>query len=192
MEWEVASAPLNGDDSSGDLHLVKIDKDIVLFSAMDGVGQGRAACLASMITRSVIEQNSKEILPKLFSLCHDNLKKSVGVALSLARVDRKAATLTWSGVGDVAMIVVSQSKKITSYDNPEPKEVLGKKYSLPQSITVGLKKSDVLVLATNGIAPHFWEGIDFNKSCFDIGHEILSRYGKRDDDALVLVARPLS
>jgi len=65
-------------------------------------------------------------------------------------------------------------------------------YRLPPTLqpqTVRVRAGDLLLMATDGIVAEAAEGIDLAKSTADITGDLLARYAKDTDDALVLAAR---
>jgi hypothetical protein len=57
--------------------------------------------------------------------------------------------------------------------------------------TLPVRRGDVLLLATDGVDRSFADWPDLVGSPQDIADRILARYGREDDDALVLAARVL-
>src|SRR5437667_461770 len=54
---------------------------------------------------------------------------------------------------------------------------------------VSIARGDLLIFATDGIRGGFTEGLPTDATPQQLADEILARYGKGTDDALVLVAR---
>ena len=112
--------------------------------------------------------------------------------MTLARVDYADSTLRWTGVGNVAANLVAKDATgvhirssarlaagIVGYRIPEIKPAQG----------VSLRGGDLIVIASDGITEDHLDHIDFAASATVIADEILSKYAKESDDALVLAAR---
>jgi phosphoserine phosphatase RsbX len=182
-----------GEYTSGDRGIaVDIDGDAALFGVIDGLGHGPAAATAALRAVDVLKGAPTERLEILVQLCHEVLAGTRGVAMTLARVDYAASTLTWTGVGNVTANLVAKDATgihvrssvrlaagIVGYRIPEirPAQVLS------------LRAGDLLIIATDGIDEEHLDCIDFAGSATVIAEEILSKYAKEFDDAMVLAAR---
>lgn len=100
IEWATASRPLRGEDVSGDQPVVvDVLGTAALFGVIDGLGHGAPAATAATRAAGVIDGAAQEPLDVLFGLCHRQLASTRGVAMTLARIDFRAETLQWMGVG---------------------------------------------------------------------------------------------
>jgi phosphoserine phosphatase RsbX len=193
IEWATAGRPLPGEHISGDQPIaIDVDGGGALFGVMDGLGHGPAAANAALRAVDALKHAHSERLEVLVQLCHRVLGGTRGVAMTLARVDYADSTLSWAGVGNVAANLVAKDAAgihirssarlaagIVGYRIPEirPAEV------------ISLRAGDLIVMATDGIADDHLDHIDFAASAAVIAEEILSKYAKESDDALVLAAR---
>ncbi len=192
LEWGAASLALPGHTESGDLHLVAPFPNGVLVAVVDGLGHGFEAAAASEVALATLEEHAHEPVTSLVHRCHERLKGTRGVVMSLASFIVQDGTMTWLGVGNVEGIL------LRSHTNANPARewivpragVVG--YSLPSLrasvLHVGL--GDTLIFATDGIRPSFAES-PLSDSPQRIAERILARSGRDTDDALVLVARYL-
>jgi len=66
-------------------------------------------------------------------------------------------------------------------------------HDLPKLVpkTIPLRRGDLLIFATDGVARCFADDLDVTGSTAEIAERIMSRHWKADDDALSLVARYL-
>lgn len=193
IQWAIAGRPLPGENVSGDQSIaVGIDEDAALFGVIDGLGHGPDAAKAAMRAVDVLTNARSERLEVLVQLCHRVLAGSRGAAITLARVDFGAGTLTWTGVGNVAAHLAAKAPTgihirsgarlaagIVGYRIPEIK---------PAQV-VPLRAGDLIVIATDGITEDHLDHIDFAGSATVIAEEILGKHAKETDDALVLTAR---
>lgn len=193
IEWATAGRPLPGENVSGDQSVaVGIDDNAAVFGLMDGLGHGPAAATAAVRAVDTVKTARSERLEVLIQLCHRVLGGTRGVAMTLARVDFTAGTLTWTGVGNVtADLVVKAATGIQVRSSARlTAGIVG--YRIPEirpAQVVPIRTGDLVVLATDGIAEIHLPGIDFAASATVIAKELLSRHAKGTDDAMVLTAR---
>jgi hypothetical protein len=193
VDWSVASRPLSGQSVSGDLHLVKPFGHRVLVTVIDGVGHGDEAAAAARAAVDVLGGYAGESIISLVERCHAALRHTRGVVLTVAKLNTRENTMTWLGVGSVEGRLL-RADPGTSH----PREsvllrggLVG--YHLPalQASIIPVAPGDLLILATDGIRAAFDDGIKLNETPRRIADNILSRYFKGNDDALVFVARYL-
>ena len=125
--------------------------------------------------------------------CHRALRDTRGAAISLAFVSSLKRTITWLGVGSVEGRLLSGDRS-----GPRQKGSLALRSGVPghelpkvRSATLDVRPGDVLVLATDGVAPSFADSLDISGSAQAISERILAAHGKATDDALVVVFRYL-
>jgi negative regulator of sigma-B (phosphoserine phosphatase) len=193
IEWATAGRPLPGEHVSGDQPIaIGIGDGAALFGVIDGLGHGPAAATAAQRAADALMRAHTERLEVLVQLCHRLLNGTRGAAMTLARVDFAAGTLTWTGVGNVAANLVAKdvtgvhirssarlAAGIVGYRMPEIK---------PAQV-VPIRAGDLIVIATDGITEDHADYIDFAGSAAVIAEEILGKHAKETDDALVLTAR---
>lgn len=193
MEWSRAGRPLPGEYTSGDRGVaVSVGDDAALFGVIDGLGHGPEAARAALCAVEAVKQDRALRPDVLVELCHRALGGTRGVAMTLARVDYAAGTLTWTGVGNVTADLVAKgptgvqirsSARLTA-------GIVG--YRIPETLAVqvvSLRPGDLIVISTDGIAEGYAEHIDFAATATAIAEGILSNHAKETDDAMVLAAR---
>lgn len=191
MEWGVASRALTGEAECGDLHLVKPVPAGLLIAVTDGLGHGHEAAAASQIAIATLEEHAYQPIVTLVRRCHEALKGTRGVVMSIALLEAPASNMTWLGVGNVEGVLVRSDRS-----EGLPKDyilllggVLG--YQLPalRPATLSLLEGDTLIFATDGIRHGFVNALPQGEPPQQVAEHILAHYGKTTDDALVLVAR---
>ena len=193
VDWAVATVALPGEDESGDLHVVRALPGSVLIGVMDGLGHGPEAALAAATAAKVLEEHADKPINELFKRCHDALRKTRGVVMSLATIDAAAKKLTWLGVGNVEAVLFEPDSG-TSWFTESALLVGGVVgYQMPplRFSSVPIERGDVLIFATDGIERNFAEDLLLNNPPETIARDILKNHCKGNDDALVLVARYL-
>jgi serine/threonine protein phosphatase PrpC len=193
VHWGVATLALEGQSESGDLHLVKTVKDDVLIAVIDGLGHGEEAAAAARLAVSTLERYAEEPPLSLLQRCHVALKGSRGVVMSLARFDAVRATMTWLGVGNVEGVLhhVNWSERSGRASLVTRGGIVGSEVPAVQAAVIPVTAGDTLVFATDGIGSGFLSEVSGREEPQRLADQILSRYGKGTDDALVLVAKYL-
>jgi serine phosphatase RsbU (regulator of sigma subunit) len=177
---------------SGDLHVVVPLPRGVLVAVMDGLGHGPEAALATRVARGALEAYAHEPIAEVVRRCHDALRGTRGVVMSLAVLDASTSTLTWMGVGNVEGALLRANASAASNEAISTTGgVLG--YRLPslRSASLPVAPGDTLLMATDGIRDGFLEGIDLTRPPQEVAETILARSCRGSDDALVFVARYL-
>src|SRR5690349_17718969 len=86
LDWGVSWRALPGERESGDLHIVKTFATGILVGAVDGLGHGPEAAVAARAAVSVLEEHAEEPLIPLVKRCHEALRRTRGVVLSIASI----------------------------------------------------------------------------------------------------------
>lgn len=193
IDWHVAAHPLNGQTVSGDLHVVKAFNQSALLAVVDGVGHGEEAMAAAQTAVSILEAHVHESAISLIKRCHEALKQSRGVVMTLVSLSAVEHTVTWMGVGNVEGRLVRSEP-----DASHPSEyvllrggLIGLHLPALHASVVPVARGDLLVLATDGIHADFDRSIDIRETPQSIANAVLAQHCKGTDDALVLVARYL-
>jgi serine/threonine protein phosphatase PrpC len=189
MEWGVAERTLPGETESGDSHLVKALPDGILMAVVDGLGHGPEAAEAARAAVTTLEVHAHGRLVELLERCHQELRHTRGVVMSLAWLSRGQDSLTWLGVGDVEGRVMRATRANRNEALLLRGGVVG--YEIPRlrSSQLTLEPGDLLILATDGIRAGFSDELDLHRPAQQLADEILAEHGRMNDDALVLVAR---
>lgn len=189
VEWGLASRALHGQPESGDLHFVEAFSGGVLIAAIDGLGHGPEAALASRMAAATLHDHLGEPVTTLMERCHAALQKSRGVVLSMAMIEARGRELTWLGVGNVDGTLYRANAVPPRESLPHRGGVVG--YQIPslRQATLPLAAGDTLVFATDGIDSAFSMESPIGWRPQEAADHILRRYGKDTDDALVLIAR---
>jgi phosphoserine phosphatase RsbX len=193
IEWARAGRPLPSEYTSGDQGIaIGIDDGAALFGVVDGLGHGPEAAAAALSAVDVVKRASSERLEVLVQLCHRVLDGTRGVAMTLARVDFAAGTLTWTGVGNVTADLVAKAPTGVHVRSSArlAAGIIG--YRIPEirpAQVVPIRAGDLLVMSTDGIAEDHLDHIDFAAPAVAIAEEMLSKHAREIDDAMVLTAR---
>jgi phosphoserine phosphatase RsbX len=191
IEWGLASRPLPGQPASGDINIVKAFCDGVLVAAVDGLGHGEDAATAAAVAASTLEAHAAEPVMALVQRCHEALRATRGVAMSVASFNLPRGLVTWLGVGNVLGVVLRRGQARTEAEVPLllRSGVVGFQLPALDVEVLPISAGDSLIFATDGIQSDFARGLARNLPPQRAAEEILARHGKTTDDALVLIAR---
>jgi phosphoserine phosphatase RsbX len=191
VEYGVAKYVLPGQGESGDHHLLRCNRDGVVVAAIDGIGHGEEAAEAAKAAASILQNCANEPIISLVEQCHEKLRPTRGVVLSVASIDRVHGMMTWLGVGNVQGVLMRADAK-----NGNPKEtlllragVVGSRLPPLQATVLPVANGDTLFFVTDGVSSDFSENLSILGNPQRVAERILERYRTGIDDALVLVAR---
>jgi len=191
VEYGVAKFVLPGQGESGDHHLICCNQSGILIAAMDGIGHGEEAANAAKAAICILKASPEEPVISLVERCHEGLRSTRGVVLSLASIDPELGMMTWLGVGNVQGVLMrAGSKKGTGQEVVLLRAgVVGSQLPALQAAVLPIAKGDTLVFATDGVRGEFAEGLSALESPQRAADKILKQHCRGNDDALVLVVR---
>ena len=191
VEYGVAKYVLPGQGESGDQHLVCCNRSGILIAAIDGIGHGEEAASVSKTAAAILRNSADEPIIWLVERCHEKLRSTRGVVLSLAFVEPEHGMMTWLGVGNVLGVLMRSNPK-----NGNPQEslllragVVGSQLPALQATVIPIEKGDTLFFATDGIRSDFSATLSARENPQRAADRILEQYRSGNDDALVLVTR---
>ncbi len=191
MDYGVAARALDDARGSGDLCGVMPAPYGLLVAVADGLGHGYEAALASRIAIAALEGHGQRSLDWLVEHCHRALARTRGVAMSLAALNARDGTMTWTSIGNVEGVRL----RAGAGGARERAHVLmrsgviGLRLPPMRPETMPLLPRDLLIFATDGVREGFETDASLDAGPQEIADGILARYGKGTDDALVLVGR---
>jgi anti-sigma regulatory factor (Ser/Thr protein kinase)/serine/threonine protein phosphatase PrpC len=197
-EVALVSRPCDGEVVCGDEAAFARLGDVLLVGVADGLGHGRAARDASARAAGVLRDAVERGLPERAS--PDGLLREVdaalrdtrGAVMSVARLDRDRGVVEHAGLGNVAAQLV---RPTSSHRFAAAAGVLGNRRPSPPPLPVEsapLGPGDTLVLFTDGLTGRATLADDrelARQHPLVVAHQLLVRFGRTNDDALVLVAR---
>jgi len=190
LEYGVAKYVLPGQGESGDHHLVCCNRNGILVAAIDGIGHGEQAASASRAAAELLRSSGDEPIISLVERCHEKLRATRGVVLSLAFIDEHGM-MTWLGVGNVQGVLMRADAK--SGNGQESlllrAGVVGGQLPALQATVIPILRGDTLFFATDGIRSDFSVTLSARENPQRAADRILEQYRSGNDDALVLVTR---
>jgi hypothetical protein len=186
----VASRTLQGQSVSGDAHVIIPFNRGLLVAAIDGLGHGPEAATASNAAVETLVECASQNVISVIKQCHEHLHGTRGVVMSIASFNAEENTMTWLAVGNVEGYVIRVDP--SNRDRPcilMRSGVVG--HSLPplRADTIRINAGDTLVMATDGIKSGFSSVLNCNASPQIIADNIMNRFARETDDALVIAVR---
>ena len=188
VEWATARAVAPGHHDSGDEFCVRPFERRTIIAVLDGLGHGSAAAVVARQGVQLLEQAQTSDLLKLVRACHERLRGSRGVVMSLAMFDAPENTMTWIGVGNVCGTLWSPRSSIRRTLLLRS-GLIGDMLPRLQVSVVPVTEGDTLVFTTDGVAGNIDDRMLQGQSLQVIAERILTRCSNGHDDALALVAR---
>src|SRR5207244_1361781 len=138
-----------------------------------------------------LKAGADEPVIALLQRCHEGLRATRGVVLSLASIDQGHDMMTWAGVGNVqgALLRAGAQKGSVQEVLLLRGGVVGSQLPALQAAVLPVAKGDTLVFVTDGVRGDFAEGLSALESPQRAADRILERHCRGNDDALVLVVR---
>jgi serine phosphatase RsbU (regulator of sigma subunit) len=193
LEWGVATLALPGQSESGDRHVVRDFPGGALVAVVDGLGHGEEAAAAAQAAASTLEDHAREPLSALVNRCHERLRGTRGAVMSLAAFDRKKATLSWVGIGNVEGVLLRDDPRAV----PQRESLLlrggvvGHQVPSLHVSNMPVARGDLLIFATDGVHGGLDRRPARGETPQQVADRILRQHGKGLDDALVVAARYL-
>jgi hypothetical protein len=185
----VYGRPCPGEDESGDdCGFVRGD-DALIVALVDGLGHGGPARQASAAAIDVLRRGGNEDIDRIVQDCHDALRDTRGGVMAVAQIGELDQSLRAAVMGDVSLHV----------NGPQThRRVIGRSFVLgargqrPKTVVeeFALGSRDVVMLFSDGISPRADLRADLDllrEHPIVIAHQVVERFARDNDDALVLV-----
>jgi negative regulator of sigma-B (phosphoserine phosphatase) len=163
-----------------------------LIAVVDGLGHGAEAAEAADRAIALVRECAERTLEEIVRACHERLRTTRGVAMTLVTVSPRLRTLSWLGVGNVEAIRVRPSFAGSPIERAMivgRGGVVGHHLPALRSAAVDFRPGDLLLIATDGIAEGFADRTSPECDPETAVRTIMLRDGRSTDDALILVAR---
>lgn len=179
-----------GESVNGDHALWLWSEESLLVGVVDGLGHGPEAHEAADRTMELMRERPRLPLERILEHCDTGLQGTRGAALGLARLERSSGALSHVCVGNVATLVCRPGRVDALACSPG---VLGISRQRPRTFLNAstLRPGELLVLHTDGLSSRTTveDAALLRRHPLVVAHELMRRFAKNHDDALVLVAR---
>jgi len=191
IDYGVASRCKEKSGPLGDFSLVREMAGAVLIAVGDGLGHGPEAAHAARTAIGALEAAGDRPVDRLIEDCHAALIGTRGVVMALAVIDPARAEMIWVAVGNVEGRVVRRAANGARerHSLVMHSGILGHRLPPLRPARLALRGGDLVAFATDGIAAEFDDGVRLDRPPQAIADDLLLRYGKTNDDALILVGR---
>jgi anti-sigma regulatory factor (Ser/Thr protein kinase)/serine/threonine protein phosphatase PrpC len=180
--------PCRGEMVSGDAVSVTEVEGGVLIGVVDGLGHGRSAHLAAKAATRLLRSHGSPDLVHVMSQLHERLQNTVGAAVSVCWIDLASGTVRYSAIGNTVLRIHGA----TSHRLGATPGTVGAQVKTPRLETAQLNPGDVLIMHTDGVSDRTdfedypqlrYQGVE------TVADRLVSQYGKRHDDATVVVCK---
>ena len=103
--WGAVSVPMPGENVCGDSWSVSNGAAGATLLVADGLGHGPDAAEASVEAVRLFHRFNGHLVPTLLDYVHGGLRATRGAAVAIARFDRDARKIIYSGVGNIAGVL---------------------------------------------------------------------------------------
>ena len=191
VEYGLAKFSLPGQGESGDQHLVSCNQRGVLIAAIDGLGHGEEAAHAANAAMSILKADADEPIISIVEHCHEKLRTTRGVVMSLASIDTAHGLMTWLGVGNVQGVLMrADTKKGNAMETLLLRGgVVGSQLPSLQATILQIRQGDTVYFGTDGVRRDFAQSLTALENPQRAADRILRQFRNGNDDALVLVVR---
>jgi anti-sigma regulatory factor (Ser/Thr protein kinase) len=188
INFAVMSRPVSGEIYTGDAYFLKHYNNTHFIALIDGLGHGEKANVAAQTAIGFIKDNYKKGLKQIFDGVHRACGKTRGVVMSACRIDMVNKTFTYAGIGNVVARVFYSPKPVNPTNFNGTLGVVMKKVRAFEYPWEG----GIIVMYTDGISGR-WSPEDIpemnSKASVEIAKAILDQFGRKTDDATVIVGK---
>ena len=189
LEVGVVSAPIKGEEVSGDGWSVKTMPSSTLLMVVDGLGHGVMASEAAREAERIFSEAQTESPARILQDAHGALRKTRGAAMAVASINSPRRLIFFAGVGNISASIVTpdSSRGIASHNG-----TLGHQMQKLQEFSLPWNPNNLLIMHSDGLNTRWdlkaYPGLSSKSPAIIAG--VLYRDFYRDrDDVTVLVAR---
>lgn len=189
VEFAGLTAPFPGESVCGDNLAWEVNGDRCAVLVADGLGHGPHAAEAADEAVRTFRAHSNEPPVEVISRLHDALKKTRGAAAAMAEIRPNAGTLTYTGVGNIAGSILSNtlSRSLVSHNG-----TLGHIMPRVQEFKVEWPRDGILIMHSDGLQSRWdlshYPGLLARRPAL-IGGVLLRDFRRERDDASILVMK---
>jgi anti-sigma regulatory factor (Ser/Thr protein kinase) len=190
-EVAILSRPCGGESVCGDDGLALEVSGGLLLAVADGLGHGEPARIASATAMDVIRGAPGLAPAELLAACGTALRATRGAVAAVALLDAAGGSVRFAGAGNVAGMVYSPGRAQRTLGNAH---ILGSRQRPPRfdEERFALDPHRTIVLCSDGVgsrADLSDEPESLRLPPIAVAQRLVERFGRPDDDVLVLVAR---
>lgn len=189
LEVEGFSVAMLGEEESGDDWAVREDAEGCSIFVVDGLGHGLAAAEAAREAVRAFRDNGHRSVIEQMDAIHARLRSTRGAAAALARLDSRARTVRFVGIGNIAGIVIdgSESRSMVSMSG-----TLGHNVRTIREFTYPWRPGALVVMHSDGVSGR-WDFSTYpglKQRAPALAASVIYRdMARGKDDATVVIAR---
>jgi negative regulator of sigma-B (phosphoserine phosphatase) len=191
LEVGVAVSTLRGQQVRGDQHVIRTFESGAMVAVIDGLGHGAEAAAAADLASVTIEACVRHSVLNVIERCHDALRRTRGVVMSVASFITAESAMVWAGVGNVEGLLLRADR--AAFPASEMlllrAGVVGHRLPPLTAAVIPIAKGDTLILASDGVGVGFWRGLPTVETPQRLSERILAQFATGADDATVVTAR---
>jgi negative regulator of sigma-B (phosphoserine phosphatase) len=186
IDYFIAERPL--ELVNGDIGFTCDDGNKMFVGLIDGAGHGPEANQIAKIFRDFLEKNKDKELPTLMQELHESVRGTRGGVAIIGFLDPGSLQFRYVAIGNITLRKLgNKSERAVAQDG-----VIGYSIRTPMEKTMQVSIGDILILHTDGISSYF-DMTDYpeiiNEDAKTIASNLISKFGKQDDDATCIVLR---
>ncbi|WP_224242274.1 SpoIIE family protein phosphatase [Hyalangium gracile] len=179
-----------GEPVSGDHALWQWGDNELVVGVVDGLGHGVDAHEAADRTIELLRAQPLLSPELLLQRCDAGLKGTRGAALAVARLQRGSGALVHACVGNIATLLCRPGQVEALACTPGVLGIAQPRLRIRRS-EASLRPGELLVMHSDGLNTRTTveDAVLLRRHPLEVAYELMTRFGKNHDDALVLVAR---
>lgn len=188
IEYGISSKPKKNEEYNGDSYFVGEENGFFIGAIADGLGHGIYANDASSLAVDYITNNLVVPLEELIFGCHQALRGSRGVALSIAKIIFAEGGFEFAGVGNVDCKVHSKE----SYHPITVPGIVGYNLRKVKTFKYQIQEGDLICLYSDGISSKFDLKKFLELDAQAMADSISNFFARELDDSTVMILKCLN
>lgn len=181
--------PMSGEGPCGDAFATRRDGDALTLVLADGLGHGPDAADAAQAALSCLPGPGDRSPAELLEAMHEQLRRTRGAAISIARLEPAAERVTFAGLGNVSGVVLTPTGRKTLLGHPG---IVGREARRFEQHVHPLDPVATVLLHTDGVregwTPERHPGV-LREEPLVVASAVIRDAERGRDDVGVLVAR---
>jgi|GEM_PF-2250757 len=196
LPWSFAlfTRPFPGQTECGDQGTLIRNQEGILLVLADGLGHGPQAAHAAKKAIEVVQNSHRLQLSELIKTLDHQLKKTRGVAISLARIRKGTKKIEWVGIGNVSGRLMSlkdgihlEQKVFANFNG-----TIGRSVDRYKILEYAFEDDEWLMIHSDGLTRNWMSTfIESNRGTpHEVGLKVIRENSRVNDDSSLLIGRP--